>query len=537
MNAQPVNTVTIGRFRHRIVLPPALARAGDPGPQVRRAIDLLTGLLPGVLVELRLPPSTLICVRSLSVRLRVGQLALADTDLLARAWAEAISAAVENAYATGISVSGPDAGVGEVVVYRNRAAALTDLVRRVALGDLRRRWAWEQSGLVSPADSGHPTTLAVGACLRGPDVAVPVLAWAAGQGWLEPLALTWAGWHALARALVPVVPAANELASTGRLPAGPAPVPEPARPEGTLPTPVRAALTSAPLAGQIRRSRQRLGDPPAGSRTAIAALALTAAGAGVRVVELPAAARLLFAPEAPIAPVRDARPVAPAAATTPAEPPQLPVGPAGEPFDEPLGVIETARPADEVTASAAAEPAAAAAAATPDPPDGAEPGAWTTRAGLLFTLNLAALRLIAAGAAVHVRGPAWCLLALGCRLAECDAADPAVRVFAGLATTVLTGAPLELHLTEPTTAADERLLGTWVARCDEELAARLPGALPAAELRRSVIQRTAPLLLDPGWIEAELPLDGVDVAIRRAGLDLDPGAVAHLGCVVRFRYV
>jgi hypothetical protein len=118
-------------------------------------------------------------------------------------------------------------------------------------------------------------------------------------------------------------------------------------------------------------------------------------------------------------------------------------------------------------------------------------------------------------------------------------------VFAGLAATVLTAAPLERHLTEPPTAADQRLLSEWTARCDQELAARLPDSRPvttgtgsaAAHRRRGVIRRTARLVIDPGWIEAEVPLDSVDVAVRRAGLDLNPGAVPYLGCVVRFRYV
>jgi hypothetical protein len=40
----------------------------------------------------------------------------------------------------------------------------------------------------------------------------------------------------------------------------------------------------------------------------------------------------------------------------------------------------------------------------------------------------------------------------------------------------------------------------------------------------------------PGWVEVYLPLDGVDVAVRRAGLDVDPGWVPWLGTVVMFRY-
>ncbi len=548
-----MNTVTIGRFRHRTVLPSALAQAGDPGEQVRRAVDLLTGVLPDVLAELRLPPSTLICVRSLSVRLRVGQHALDDTALLARAWAEAITDAVEKAYTAGISVYDPDTGVGEVVVYRNRAAGLCDLVWRVALGDQRRRWAWEQSGLAAPGGGANPAALVVGACLRAPDIAVPVLAWAARQGLLDPLALPWAGWHALARALVPATPAGPGLAPTGQSPARPAAVPELAGlAHRSLPAQARAALATAPLASQMRRTWQRLGDPPAGSQPAIAALALHAGGVAVQVTDLPVAARFLFTARPPILPDDDARSAQsapssadPVSTDTPADAP--PVTALGARLVDAAKKREITLRRDDCSAAVDRVQATDEAAAAPlGATDDAGATAWTTRAGLLFALNLAALRPIAAEAGAHRRGPAWCLLELGCRLAECDASDAAVRVFAGLAATVLTGAPLEHHLTESAGVlidpADDQLVSGWVTRCDNELAARLPEAFAdfarnPGDLRRSVMCRRARLCLDPGWIEVELPLDGVDVAVRRAGLDLDPGAVAHLGCVVRFRYV
>jgi len=40
----------------------------------------------------------------------------------------------------------------------------------------------------------------------------------------------------------------------------------------------------------------------------------------------------------------------------------------------------------------------------------------------------------------------------------------------------------------------------------------------------------------PGWIDVLLDLDELSVEVRRAGLDLDPGYLPWLGCVVRFRY-
>ena len=52
----------------------------------------------------------------------------------------------------------------------------------------------------------------------------------------------------------------------------------------------------------------------------------------------------------------------------------------------------------------------------------------------------------------------------------------------------------------------------------------------------AVCQRSGRLRFEPGWVELHLPLDGVHTAIRRLGLDLDPGWLPWLGCVVRICY-
>jgi len=45
------------------------------------------------------------------------------------------------------------------------------------------------------------------------------------------------------------------------------------------------------------------------------------------------------------------------------------------------------------------------------------------------------------------------------------------------------------------------------------------------------------VVADGGWIELRLPLDAVDTALRRAGLDLHPDFVPWLAAVVRVVYV
>lgn len=52
----------------------------------------------------------------------------------------------------------------------------------------------------------------------------------------------------------------------------------------------------------------------------------------------------------------------------------------------------------------------------------------------------------------------------------------------------------------------------------------------------ALCQRPGILQFEPGWIELHLPLQCADTRLRRAALDLDPGWLPWLGCVVRFIY-
>ena len=52
----------------------------------------------------------------------------------------------------------------------------------------------------------------------------------------------------------------------------------------------------------------------------------------------------------------------------------------------------------------------------------------------------------------------------------------------------------------------------------------------------TVCRRSGRLRVEPGWVELHLPMTAVATAIRRIGLDLDPGWLPWLGCVVRICY-
>ena len=100
-------------------------------------------------------------------------------------------------------------------------------------------------------------------------------------------------------------------------------------------------------------------------------------------------------------------------------------------------------------------------------------------------------------------------------------------------------APLEIStpLVARVTRMSERLADLLAARVAAHLRERLdrPEAT-SEELLDFVCRRRGEIAFDPGWVELRLPVDEISVELRRAGLDLDPGWVPWLGCVVRFVY-
>jgi hypothetical protein len=120
------------------------------------------------------------------------------------------------------------------------------------------------------------------------------------------------------------------------------------------------------------------------------------------------------------------------------------------------------------------------------------------------------------------------LHALALRLAEgAEPDDPAALAFAGLDPDAGPPSADPAERTEVETAAET--IGAWLAE-------RLPD-WKAAERVARLVGREATILAEPGWVEVEFSLSDVDPAIRRAGLDLDPGYLPWLGLVLKYRYV
>jgi hypothetical protein len=89
---------------------------------------------------------------------------------------------------------------------------------------------------------------------------------------------------------------------------------------------------------------------------------------------------------------------------------------------------------------------------------------------------------------------------------------------------------------EATTAEQDALVA--IAQRWSQVTAAAMGRLdrPPLDVVAGVIARSGVIAWAPGWVDVCLSLERVDVDIRRAGLDLDPGWVPWLGTVVRYLY-
>ena len=172
------------------------------------------------------------------------------------------------------------------------------------------------------------------------------------------------------------------------------------------------------------------------------------------------------------------------------------------------------------------------------------PTAWGGLVYLLATAPAAGLPdAVLADPVLAGRPAPWMLLQLTRRLCDARATgaddhtadpepdpadDPAVRVLAGLPSgPVPEGAP---------TSAERDRIDEYARRWAAATAARLGTEQDAAAVVTRLAARAGTIEAVPGWVEFRLSLDDVDPAVRRAGLDVDPGFVPWLGAVVVIRY-
>jgi hypothetical protein len=161
-------------------------------------------------------------------------------------------------------------------------------------------------------------------------------------------------------------------------------------------------------------------------------------------------------------------------------------------------------------------------------------GATSRWGGLLFLLNSAAgagLPDLLDAPPFLTRPTPWVMRELGLALVPAALDDPVLMAFAGAPA----GPPQQ-----PPDKAERRAIRkcarSWAAATARRLGRDEAGDESDAELVQRISRRFAVIAQEPGWVEVGLRLDEVDVAVRSAGLDVDPGWVWWLGHVVRFRY-
>ncbi|MBK5224420.1 MAG: hypothetical protein JJE52_16415 [Acidimicrobiia bacterium] len=455
-----------------------------------------------------LPQAHAVCLRTLDVRVELDPGLV--TASLSRRWADAIAAAlVERVAATGDD--------DDMVVYRREVDLVVDVVSSVAVGDHARLWAWQQAGAIDRSGGWPGWPQVVTLLERRPTLVPGVLRTAPSA---VASVLDDDGWRAIARSVrtaVAVAPSDHAMSS-----------------DHAMRRPFETALDADVVSAARRVVPDRVW---AGSTVEqavdLAVLALACAA--------PASSRDRHAV---------ARVVAVEANTGAASERPEPAGHRG-PIAEPRtrvsqldgGIATTSsvvpRPplpsaAGSTTTGRATETANepdALGVAVSDPSDGHEPDhepATSWFGGVMYLVHaITALDLA-------TEEPSWDGRARVIAAATGVAADDA-------AVLVAAGAPPAPELDRLHAALDEATIGRidgMARRLDAWVRERLDrsGDSGSGDLAW-VWRRHATIEVEPGWIDATFALTDVDIRLRVAGLDLDPGYVWWLGQVVRFRHV
>jgi hypothetical protein len=464
-------------------------------PRARQAErERLDGLLREVLEEgleralerAGVSPHEVVCIRRLHVPVRL-RLSAAD-DSLALAWSLALADSIVRARDAQVSTN--------VVRYSSPVHVLIDLALGLAHESFDRAWAWRSAGIWHGSDAPARSEAAfelVRALAQQPSAIVPVLVAVADSRLPERTFARFAEafsdrqWIALAGAA---------LQAAGLEPA----VLDEAGSPGIAEVVARAhrILVESPLARGIAGVFfRRTGGSSLESveiRRALAALLVLSHDPGSMRPARPARALLNALADAmhPAALLVEAPP--------PETPPHAPASTPPQPSAEEEAPVEVRR------------------------------RARTRFGGLLFLLGLIEQLGIPEEIAARLdrRSFRWMQHRLALALVPAEPDDPAALAFAGLPPDARPPSFQE----EPPTEPERETISSFAVRIDAALEELL-------ERRHSVpfvCEREAEIAADPGWIEVRLPLAEVSTAIRRVGLDLDPGYVPWLGVVVRFVY-
>jgi hypothetical protein len=575
-----MTTLSIGRLTATVPRPPG---EPDPGRQVEGMLAGATGQPLDRALDAQPLPAGHWFLPRLDLRLALDlHRAGPGTE---QQWADAIALALQEAMLS-----------GQALHYGSECDALADLIASAAVGRFDNEWAWRELGLVDDgAVSGSTAHVVLVACGRHPEYALAATITAVrrtGTGAVHRM-LGSSGWLELAGLVYRVhtgrpVPSWLAAAATaGRATAADdariGPGPESAV-SGTAASETAgriARIADGELARCFRRARLRP-DPGAVLAWAVLAAAetepglLMLAGAEPAVRQLAAALRPGGVPPVQVRGRTDRRTaVGPRGSAADG----FAVGVAadgaaanratGDAADAGHGTIGGHDAVDAVSGStgpAAASPSANATSAgrslnpdraaktaatavrrdarqagpadEPGSSDGLRPGWPSDWAGLLHLYQTAAEADIPAAVladeALSARPLAWVLHSIADALVPAAPDDPALLAFAGLVPTDEPPLLAWRSASQPELDSVARHAHRWLAVA----AFRLLGDGEAtAQTVERLLHRSGIIVAERGWVDVQMPLDTVDIDIRRAGLDIDPGWIGWLGSVVRFCYV
>ena len=426
-------------------------------------------------------------------------------------------------------------GEGAVVHYPRVLDALADLVISASLGRFECAWAWKSIGLVGDIDElrRRPGLCVLDTLAQHPSHAHPAVLRAVGAIGLAPLhrMLTPSGWVRLADLVIDAYATSSMQTDIAAAVGG-----------GHASS---AALTASDvgraswLAGSSRlaasawASRLRLDDQ---TSVALAVLVIAECEPAMlssrRGVLLCLALAQMVEGTLPAVAERASAAVEPAELSVPVE------------AASPRVVASDRRHRQLSThATASADPSRKGEDQT-EAVDGAalEPmeeavGDVTQHAGLLFLLNAAVdaamPEMLFDDPELDGIPPSELLARVALSLIDLPDDDPAVLAFAGSDAKRLRPGWSYRTLPPDVCQRIETHAGAWAsataARLRRDDADRL-------EVTAELTRRRGRIERELGWIDVHLALVDVDVDVRLAGLDIDPGWVPWVGSVVRFRY-
>lgn len=448
-----------------------------PGQQIAQQMRVEHLLGSADLLPAGLPSGLVLIIDTLRIRLDLRALVMPHAQV------EAFRQHIARCYhAAARPAAGGAAPSQPYVAFADHAELLAALARDMADGSVTQRWYWRAILGPGTARPGH----AMAQLWQQHAYALPAAIAQLGSAAVRAVAM-------LPREEIATVAAALDaayrLTSTNTPPSDAASAPAPWRQWLAPPAPAQLA----PAAERLLGTALALWHAPQLARSqgfAAQAAAWQAAQVGVGRPEqthLPSAAR-------PPGPKQEPRPPA----------------------------AQSAPPAAEAMPTMAAEAA---------PPTAYE-GVATRLGGILYLINLLG-ELGWPSYAPDPGGPAtiggWRLLALLARamLPAAPAADPLWAALEQLAPPPEGGYP-------PADAAQEAWLHAQLRLVGDLLMARLD----EQDRERSYAHLRVPgrLVAGPTHVDMFMALDSIDIAVRRVGLDRDPGWVAELGRLVLFHY-